>query len=261
MRLAAYRLKPYANIRPAMTKRMWMDEWPKRHPYHCWPLTVTNAYGWEMVCGSSFTASWNGGSSSAAITITRDAPACEPTAHSHFGYGILTFFTGCLIRTERPYQLFVTGPLNQPKHGVSPLSAIVETTWLPYTFAMSYAFTEPGASVRFEAGEPFCQFFPLDSRAIELAEPEWRDLQSDNALWHQYQEWRLARRLSMNALAGIDAEPYYQHDYQHGTRPSGEPLTSTPPLRYIVRDFRDRTIPTPETTGVDSALSGDCGHA
>jgi hypothetical protein len=241
MRLIAYRLKDHANIRPASGKRAWMDSWDQKHPYRCWPLTVTNGYGWEMVCGSSFTVQWNGGKSRRDVEIERDKKGKDPIARSHFGGGIVTFFPGCLFRTEEPCQLFVTGPLNRPKRGVSPLSAIVETSWLPYTFAMSFVLTEPHLSVSFEAGEPFCQFFPLDSRAIERVEPEWRSLDSDPVLWREFHEWSLQRDIVHGMVGGVDALQHFETRYQRGVMPNGKSLTSNPPKRYHIAEFIDRS--------------------
>lgn len=248
MKLAAYRLEPFANIRPASTRRAWMDAWPDKHAYHCLPLTVTNGYGWEMACGSAFTATWNGGDSKQAITIVSEGQRVDPMGHSHFGRGILTFFTGCILRTDQPYHLFVTGPINSPKHGLSPLSAIVETSWLPYTFAMSFVFTQPGIPVRFEAGEPFCQFFPLDSRSIETCDAEWLDLESDPDFWRQVQEYRLARRLGGGMLPDFDDGRGYHHFYQRGIGPNGDALTPRPPTRYLVPRFAR-----PSEVGVQTA--------
>jgi hypothetical protein len=48
MRLIAYRINQDCRIEPAPTTRAWMDAWPKKHPYHCLPLTVVNGYGWQF---------------------------------------------------------------------------------------------------------------------------------------------------------------------------------------------------------------------
>lgn len=241
VRLTGYRLESYANARPASGRRSWMDSWPKKHPYRCWPLTVTNGYGWEMVCGSAFAVTWNGGPSSHDIKIISSPNARDPIARSHFGGGTITFFPGCFFRTEEPYHLFVTGPLNQPKRGLSPLSAIVETSWLPYRFAMTFVITEPNLEIRFEEGEPFCQFFPLDSRAAERIEPEWRDLSSDPVLWRQFHEWFLQRRIVAGDVPGLDLKRSFETRYQRGILPDGAVIADQPPKRYCIADFVDRS--------------------
>jgi hypothetical protein len=41
-------------IRPAETKRQWMDDSPQSYSYRCLPLTIANSHGWEILCGRSF---------------------------------------------------------------------------------------------------------------------------------------------------------------------------------------------------------------
>ncbi len=97
-----------------------MDATDQRYAYRCLPLAIANAHGWKLLCQSGFEASWDGSDALAAITITADADTHAP-AISHFGYGVLTFHVPCLFRTDTGVDLFVTGPLNQPKDGIGAL--------------------------------------------------------------------------------------------------------------------------------------------
>ena len=56
---------------------------------------------------------------------------------SHFGGGIVTFNPKVIFRTEKGVNMWVGGLPNEFKDGAQPLTAIVETDWMPYTFAMS----------------------------------------------------------------------------------------------------------------------------
>ncbi len=48
-------LYPYSRgrpaIRPAESKRQWMDDSPQSYAYRCLPLTIANTHGWEILCG------------------------------------------------------------------------------------------------------------------------------------------------------------------------------------------------------------------
>jgi hypothetical protein len=55
-------------------------------------------------------------------------------ALSHFAHGILTFQLNYLFRTEPGWNMFATGPTNNPKDGIAPLSGVIEIDWLPYPF-------------------------------------------------------------------------------------------------------------------------------
>ena len=168
-------------IRPARALRDWMDRFIDRHAYRCLPLNIANAYGWEVLCNSSFLAMWTGGSGIDAILIEPEPGTIAP-AVSHFGHGILTFHLPCLFRTEPGAELMVQGPINRPKDGIAALSGIIETDWSPYSFTMNWMFTRPDTPVRFEKGEPYCHIFPVSCGALEGLEPKLEVLSADPEL-------------------------------------------------------------------------------
>ena len=48
-------------IRPAGSRRDWMDATPESSAYRCLPLALANQHGWEVFTPTGLTASWNGG--------------------------------------------------------------------------------------------------------------------------------------------------------------------------------------------------------
>lgn len=87
--------------------------------------------------------------------------SATPPAISHFGVGVLTFHVNAVITTPPGVAIYATGPANNPKHGISPLSGIIETDWLPFTFTMNWRMTVKNEWVYFEKDEPFCLFYPI----------------------------------------------------------------------------------------------------
>jgi len=183
-----------------------MDEFPGNHPYRCLPLAIANAYGWDLLSPRTFTATWNGGPSAQDLELVADdgAPYLDHFANGGFTHGVLTLHTGYLFRTEPGWHLVVTGPPNSPKDGITPLTGVIESDWLPYPFTMNWKFTRPG-SVRFEAGEPFCRVFPTPASNITAVEPELHDLTQDPELSRQYQAWREKRDEFMAKYRSGDA--------------------------------------------------------
>jgi hypothetical protein len=112
---------------------------------------------------------------------------------SHFGSGIVTLHTGYLFETEPGFNMLVSGPPNHRKHGIVPLTGIIETDWSPYTFTMNWAFTDPGVTVRFEAGAPFCTFYPVERGSLEKFEPEIRPLEAAPEKKNLYEIWHKSR--------------------------------------------------------------------
>ncbi|HEY0602797.1 MAG TPA: DUF6065 family protein [Herpetosiphonaceae bacterium] len=123
--------------------------------------------GWVFCCPSAVEITWNGGSSPEDIAIRIEAPDADapPFVHSYLGDGLVSFYPGYQFQTEPPHNLWVRGPINQPKDGLYPLEQIVETTLLPCTITVVWQCTRPNQTVRFEQGEPFGAILPYASSA------------------------------------------------------------------------------------------------
>jgi hypothetical protein len=248
MRIIAYRADKGVSVpQPVKARREWMDHFPDSRPYHCLPMTVANSYGWEMVCHRDFEATWTGGESVDALTIVGGDEGSGHLPRSRFGSGILTFLSGCIIRTETPYHLFILGPLNRPKDGLSPLSAILDSSWAPFPINMSYQFTRP-QTVRFRKGEPWCQIFPFVPHVIEEMQTEVRDLEPGSDIWRDLYQWTIIKRVAQGAIAPsaqlphamesqIDRAYRYHHYYHNAVRPNGERIGPRPRPRFNVRSF------------------------
>jgi hypothetical protein len=244
MKLSAFVIDGHTvDIRPAPVDRDWMDDTPEPFAYRCLPLNIANAHGWELLCSSGFSAFWKGGRELGAIDIVPDEPD-RPAAVSHFGSGVLTFHVPCIFRTEPGYDLMVQGPVNRPKHGIAPLSGVVETEWSPFSFTMNWCFTKPGGLVRFEKGEPFCHVFPVKRGELEAVEPELRLLSEDLGLKDQHEYWK-ANRSRFNAelqQPGSEAQAEkWQRQYYRGLAADGEPAAPADHrTRLRLRPFASR---------------------
>ncbi len=60
--LTAYSLHSFApRLAPARAQRDWMDRLPAQQAYHCLPMAIANAYGWNVLCPVPIEIEWNGG--------------------------------------------------------------------------------------------------------------------------------------------------------------------------------------------------------
>ena len=130
--------------------------------------------GWVVLCPHGFEATWNGGPNPDDIAIRLDAPDADVPAfvQSTLGGGLLTFYSGYQVQTERATSLWVRGPINRSKDGLYPLEQIVDTSVLPGTIAVNWTFTRPNQTVRFAAGEPFGALLLYPKNASEPIECE-----------------------------------------------------------------------------------------
>ena len=184
--------------------------------YRCLPLNIANAHGWLLLNTIPFVAQWNGGAEVGGVGIYAHSADIPLLVSSHFGSGVLTFNVNALFRTEPGYDLMVTGPLNQPKDGIQPLTGVVETDWAPFTFTMNWKFTRKDSPIAFERDEPFCMIFPLKRWLVEEVEPEIRALETDREVCEAYSTWADSRRdfNKQLSLAGSPAQAQkWQKDY------------------------------------------------
>jgi hypothetical protein len=225
MKLTCYPLQTYPpEIRPGRAERDWMEEFTDRHAYRCLPLTIANCTGWEIVVPRPFRATWNGGPKIADVTIESEGGIHKNFVLSMFARGVLTFGAGYLFRTEPGWDMWVGGPPNWIKHGIQPLTGIVETSWLPQPFTMNWRFTAPG-TVEFEQGEPFCMMMPVPHAAIDACQPVIKNLKDDPALEAETKEWAQSRTEFNKRVRAGDAEAQaqvWQRHYFAGKTLGGE---------------------------------------
>jgi hypothetical protein len=207
------------DIRPASSRRDWMDAARGRSPYRCLPLVMANRYGWEILCPVSFTAIWNGGPAKNGVVVLAD-PDTTPPAVSHFGEGILTFRMPLVFRTDPGTDLIVQGPVNQPKDAIAPLTGLIESDWGPFSFTMNWKFTRAKTAIRFRKGEPFCHITVVRRGALEEVRPKIMPIAANPALESEHEEWRAARARFNEELKvpGSEASKAgWQKHYQQGT--------------------------------------------
>jgi hypothetical protein len=160
-------------LRPARPHRDWMDAFHERHAYRCLPLAIANNFGWEVLSPCDLRIDYDGGYGAEAIKVSAedDYPLVSHFAASNFTRGILTLHTGYIFRTEPGWSLLVTGPINEPKSFMTPMTGVVETDWLPYPFTMNWQLMRAG-SFRLKKGDAYCNIVPVMVEPVADAEIE-----------------------------------------------------------------------------------------
>jgi hypothetical protein len=206
-------------IRPARRERDWMEEAHGKYPYRCLPLSMANQHGWEFVLSKKVEVIWNGGNDPGDVRVVSDV---GNHALGLFGYGIVTFHTGHIIRTEPNYNIYISGPPNHVKPGVQALAGIYETDWAPYSFTMNWKITEPNKIIRFEEGEAFCFFYPIQNTLIEEFNINVEPIENNKEIKDQYMQFSASRDDFIKAKK-IDPNlgPNWQKHYFQGKLPDG----------------------------------------
>ena len=220
-------------ITPAPVKRQWMEDSPQRFAYRCLPLNIANAHGWHITSPTAFRAKWDGGDQpeSLEVDIWGDA---DPHVISHFGVGVLTFHVNAVITTPPGVAIYATGPANNPKHGVSPLSGIIETDWLPFTFTMNWKMTVKNEWVYFEKDEPFCLFYPIRLDEVETYDVEICDIDENPELAASFKTYSADRTAFNNDLKDPESDASrrrWQKDYYKGDGKTDDKIQHRTSLR------------------------------
>jgi hypothetical protein len=227
MELECYKIYDVApEIVPGRSQREWMDAFPDRHPYRCLPLTMANSTGWEILCPIDIKIKWNGGPDEKDIQLltTGDPAAITSFADSHFRRGIVTFHTGHLFRTPPGWGVWTMGAPNFHKDGISPLTGLVETDWLPFPFTMNWQMTRPG-EVIFKKGEPFCFITLMEHKKLEEITPKRKLLSTNPELVKEYEAWRDSRADFNNRLQTKEEKAMkerWQRHYMKGEKVEGQ---------------------------------------
>ena len=228
-RLEAFRGRPVApELVPCRPKRVWMEAFANHHPYRCLPLTIANTHGWELLVPGAFEVEWNGGPAIADLIVRALEPFPEDLpfenfAMSNFARGIVTMHTGYLFRTPPGWNILTTGPFNEPRQDIVPLTGIVESDWLPYPFAMNWQMTRPG-TVRFARGEVFCIVMPVPKNYLDQWDVAIHDLTDDPVLQAEMDVFRISRDRFREGLPTNDRQTLkegWQRHYFVGRFPDG----------------------------------------
>ncbi|MCB0198082.1 MAG: hypothetical protein KDJ65_39435, partial [Anaerolineae bacterium] len=159
-------------IEPTPTERTWAV--PNEAISANLALSSVGGLGWDLLCPYAVEITWNGGPNPEDIDIRLDRPTDDAPAfvQSYLGQGLLTFYPGYQLQIEGPNSLWLRGPINRPKDGLSPLEQIVDTSLLPATISLAWQLTRPDKTIRFDAGEPFGTLVPYPTHFAEQFEWE-----------------------------------------------------------------------------------------
>ena len=229
-------------------ERNWIAN-SDRAAYKCRPLRTANQLGWQILTPCDVELVWDGGAGVDAVTVACSDAAFEPCVVSHFRHGLVSFVVNAIFRTSPGCHTFLTGPINSLKIGAGPLSALMETDWLPFHFAMTWQLCDPQRRVRFRAGEPFAQFFEVDGKVQNGEELRHNSVFDDPVLLQQYTDYLAARR--------IDAADYATQNEARrplGFYERGEYADGTPAVERTCPRHRSAEAPGEESGMLDGDL-------
>ena len=175
--IAVIPLIPYKGLKPfnmdlsTFIKPLNEDhkrDWFTSHFYKCLPLSIGNMQGFAFSVPFTFEVLWNGGShpDDVKITIEDDADFdLKNTNHVHitseFGHGIFTAHFPVMLKTPPGVNLMTIAPPNFPVPGISPMTGVVETDNLRFTFTLNFKIDLQSTIIKIEKNYPIMGILPI----------------------------------------------------------------------------------------------------
>ena len=173
-------------------KRSWMNEVIGTNAYQCVPMNIANQSGWVVLNPAEFCAVWDGGPTNESLQVHYHEDPKINYAQSHLHNGTLTVVPDFIIRTPEGISTLISGAPNHPQPHLTPLQAIVETDWLPFTFTYNFKFNLPG-EVIFKKGDPLFVFAPVKRGEIEQYNVSMKPIKSNMDLHDEYFKYQDTR--------------------------------------------------------------------
>jgi hypothetical protein len=144
-------------------------DWFTPYFYQCLPLSIANMQGLAFSSPFSFEVLWNGkqGTEDLSINIYNDSEILNFTKmdhvyiSSHFGHGIFTFNFPIMLKTPPNVNLMTIAAPNYPLPGISPMSGVVETDNLSFSFTLNFKVDIPNVLIKVEKNYPIMGIIPI----------------------------------------------------------------------------------------------------
>jgi hypothetical protein len=196
-------------------KRYWFTP----YFYQCLPLSIGNMQGFVFSVPFGFDVRWDGGNRPEDMYIKYhdDYSKYEGTnavsISSDFGNGILTFNAPVALKTPPGVNLMTIAPPNFPLGGMSPMTGVVESDNLRFTFTFNIKMDIPNLTITVPANTPLVGLLPIPRYFCDsFTAVNAFDLFDENVVDEEKKimlENSIARDLSNEANSGPD-KLYYR---------------------------------------------------
>jgi hypothetical protein len=142
-------------------------DWFSADFYRCLPLSIGNMQGFVVSVPFDFSVSWNGGNSTEDLFFKLNEEADKISnkwtigVNSHFGHGIFTIHIPVILKTPSGVNLMTIAPPNYPLPGLSPMTGVVESDNLRYTFTLNIKVDIPNVWIDIKKNFPLVGIIPI----------------------------------------------------------------------------------------------------
>jgi hypothetical protein len=142
-------------------------DWFSSHFYKCLPLSIGNMQGFVFSLPYTVTLFWNGGNNIEDLQISykedfqeyKDINFIYPS--SEFGHGIVTIHFPLTLKTPPGINLMTIAPPNFPLTGLSPMTGVVESDNIRFSFTLNIKVDLPNVNILIEKDTPLVGLLPI----------------------------------------------------------------------------------------------------
>lgn len=143
-------------------------DWFTPHFYRCLPLSIGNMQGFVFSSPFTLDVVWDGTDKAGGLKIYEHDDFNENIRGmnhvyftSEFGHGILTAHFPVILRTPPNVNLMTIAPPNYPVPGISPMTGVVETDNLRFTFTLNFKIDFINTIIRINKDQPIMGIIPI----------------------------------------------------------------------------------------------------
>jgi hypothetical protein len=181
--------------------------------YRCLPLSIGNMQGFVFSLPYSIDILWNGGNNIEDIKINycKDFEKYEGYnfiyVASNFGHGILTIHFPITLKTPPGINLMTIAPPNFPTPGLSPMTGVVESDNLRFSFTLNIKIDLPNTVIQIGPDTPLVGLIPIpryfcDSFELKNAYEIFDKSIVDNEVNTVYKHGKLRDELNEKKIKG-----------------------------------------------------------
>jgi hypothetical protein len=142
-------------------------DWFTPHFYKCLPLSIGNMQGFVFSLPFSLSIFWNGGNKPKDLVVEHGDEINLYNnlnfvyANSEFGNGILTIHFPITLKTPPGINLMTIAPPNFPIPGLSPMTGVVESDNIRFTFTINLKVDLANVKIDIGANYPLVGIIPI----------------------------------------------------------------------------------------------------
>jgi hypothetical protein len=134
--------------------------------YKCLPLSIGNMQGFVFSLPYTVTIFWNGGNHINDIQIEYHEDNIYSETNfihlsSEFGHGILTIHYPLTLKTPPGINLMTISPPNFPLPGLSPMTGVIESDNIRFTFTLNIKMDIPNLKITILPNTPLVGLIPI----------------------------------------------------------------------------------------------------